>query len=229
MDRAHSLLSIFLFPMLFKISVQRLLQRPIVQLRTFANTNASRSTLLQQALKDVEQSPAKLTLPTFSSGNMRVSPQKLNHLARLIRGMSLGEAKEQMSFVLKKRGVNIRMMLNRVHHALKHNYNQDSSQYFISQAWVGKGQYLKRLRMMGRGRTGRMTRPSAHLKILLKKREQTDKEMLNLVKQFKQHKLFLQLADKRPVYPLNAVWSTKQYKYLYSPKWSSPDAALKKQ
>ena len=195
-------------------------------LQDFIN-NKRHSSLLSRALQDINHTKVK-SIPVFSSGNMRTSPQKLNHLARLIRGMTINEAKHQMSFVLKKRAKNILQMLLRIEKCLSHNYGLNTSDFIVKQSWVGKGQYLKRLRMMGRGRTGRMTRPSSHLKIMLGKRDNVDWEMVNLKKQFKKHSLFLQLNEKRPVLPLNPVWSRKQYKYLYSPKWNTPNAALKK-
>ncbi|KAJ3305317.1 hypothetical protein HDV03_001610 [Kappamyces sp. JEL0829] len=186
---------------------------------------------------------------TFSTGEMRVSPKKLNHLARLIRGMSLEQAQAQMRNVLKKRGKDVAAMLHRAGCALGHNWGQDKTQYIISQSWVGKGVFLKRIRIHGRGRTGRMTRPYAHLKVMLEKKkdhssilprrdpvsgleysaqqmEAKQKEFEKLVRIFKRNRLFVTLKDSKPVYPVNQPWSSKGWKYITSPKWIGPENAL---
>jgi mRNA deadenylase 3'-5' endonuclease subunit Ccr4 len=153
---------------------------------------------------------------------MRVSPQKLNHLARLIRGMSLDEAEQQMAMILKKRGKDVKDLIVRVGHVLSHNYGKNKDDFIIKQAWVGKGVFLKRLWIHGRGRTGRMTRPTAHLKIMLGQKISQDSksiELQKLVKQFKRHRLFVSLKDKQPIRPAYPIWSSKPWKYVTSPKW----------
>lgn len=49
----------------------------------------------------------------FTTGNMRVSQKKLNHLARLIKGMSIEQATAQMRMTVKKRGKDVAAMLKR--------------------------------------------------------------------------------------------------------------------
>lgn len=89
-------------------------------------------------------------IPIFSTGNMKVSPQKLNHLARLIHNMTLDNAQVQMRNVMMKRGVNVASLIQRVKSALKHNYGVDYQGFRISECWVGKGIYRHTLRVHGR-------------------------------------------------------------------------------
>jgi ribosomal protein L22 len=191
----------------------------------FQSTNTSE--LIDAALSEAKSKvKTAKQIPVFTTGNMRVSPQKLNHLARLIKGMSLREAEQQMAMVLKKRGANVKRLIVRAGSALEHNYDKKRENYFIQQAWVGKGVYLKRLYIHGRGRTGRMTRPTAHLKIMLAEKDNTDPELLALAKQFRRHKLFITMKDTKPVIPAYPIWSSKPWKYITSPKWVSPANAL---
>jgi ribosomal protein L22 len=200
-----------------------------LRLSTTANSSSA-SSLIDAALKDAQAKTTNKAIPYFSTGNLKTSPFKLNHLAKLIHGMSLQEASLQMKMVIKKRGKDVGEMLHRAGCALEHNYGKSRKDYYIKRAWVGKGVFLKRLRIHGRGRTGRMTRPTAHLKIeLVEKGSMTPEavEMRKLVRLFKKDRLFVSLKDKQPVLPVNPVWSTKSWKYITSKKWIEPQNALK--
>ncbi|TPX62604.1 hypothetical protein PhCBS80983_g00344 [Powellomyces hirtus] len=171
-------------------------------------------------------------IPTFSTGDFRVSPRKLVHLARLIRGMPLEEAEVQMQMSKKRPADRVRAMLHRTAASLKHNYAEDPKTFVVQQAWVGKGVYLKRLKIHGRARFGIMHRPAAHLKIVVakKKLDQTkeEKEFDRLVRMFRKHSLYVTMRNDRPVRSLHPPWSSKPWKYVTSKKWMSPDNALAK-
>ncbi|KAI8912457.1 ribosomal protein L22/L17 [Gorgonomyces haynaldii] len=201
--------------------------------RFFKRYSTGVSPLFQAALKDAKPQEARqVILPTFQTSNMHVSPQKLNHLARMINDMSLTEAKRQMRFTPKRRGVNVYNLLSRVSHVLKHNYSKEPEHYFIKRAWVGKGKFEKRIRIHGRGRFGNVTRPRAHLKIQVEERLPETKEQVEfkkLVKAFKRHNLFVTMQDTKPLMPQQPIWSSKPYKYITSKKWMDPKNALKRQ
>lgn len=198
------------------------------------------TSLLDAAVKDASTSiglkgKSKQTIiPTFTTGNMKTSPKKLTLLARLIKGMTIKEAEAQMKMSIKKRGLDIYHMLRRARSVLSHNYGQDPTQFYIKQAWVGKGTYLKRIKIHGRGRTGRMTRPSAHIKVILAKKDlhpegMTEKKALEfkkLIRVFKRNKLFDTIKDSKPVYNPHLPWSKKPWKYITSPKWIESRNAL---
>lgn len=229
------------------------------------------SPLFQAALKDStanittnnlnlkeHSGAAKMKRPsffTFTTGEMRVSQKKLNHLARLVRGMTLQDAQSQMNMSIKKRGKDVAAMFQRSASALVHNWGFRASSvrqdFIIKQAWVGKGVFLKRIRIHGRGRTGKMTRPRAHLKVILEEKKQDSPldsqtteidpltgqiytadriaakkaEFDTLVKMFKRDRLFVTLKDAKPVFPGTSPWSGKGWKYITSPKWTDPSNA----
>ncbi|KAJ8323036.1 hypothetical protein BDV3_006701 [Batrachochytrium dendrobatidis] len=169
-------------------------------------------------------------LPFFTTGNMRASPQKMNHLARLIRKMPITEAKRQMAFTLKRRGISVVRLLHRIECALRHNYNLNPDDFIIHQALVGKGTYLKRIRIHARGRFGVMHRPHAHIKIKLGPRmpEGTakDKELRIIANILRRKKLYISLEDSKPIQRLHPPWSRKPWKYVTSPRWTNPDRIL---
>jgi ribosomal protein L22 len=199
----------------------------------FKRLYSTASSLLDAAVKDAStaiglKGASKQTkIPVFTTGNMKTSPKKLTLLARVIKGMSIKEAEGQMKMSIKKRGIDIFNMLRRARSVLSHNYGQDYRQYYIKQAWVGKGTYLKRIKIHGRGRTGKMTRPSAHIKVILAKKdpnpdgmnEKQALEFKKLVKIFKRNKLFDTIKDSKPIYNPHLPWSKKPWKYITSPKW----------
>ncbi|KAJ3147804.1 hypothetical protein HDU89_005163 [Geranomyces variabilis] len=171
-------------------------------------------------------------LPTFSTGDFRVSPRKLLLLARMIRGLTLSEAEVQMKMSKKRPADRVRAMLHRAAASLEHNYAVDPKQYVVSQAWVGKGTYLKRIKIHGRARFGVMHRPAGHLKVVLeaKKMDTTaeEREFEKLVRMMRKHSLYVTMKQDAPLHAVYPPWSSKPWKYVTSPKWLSPDNALVK-
>ncbi|KAJ3183075.1 hypothetical protein HDU87_007497 [Geranomyces variabilis] len=171
-------------------------------------------------------------LPTFSTGDFRVSPRKLLLLARMIRGLTLSEAEVQMKMSKKRPADRVRAMLHRAAASLEHNYAVDPKQYVVSQAWVGKGTYLKRIKIHGRARFGVMHRPAGHLKVVLeaKKMDTTaeEREFEKLVRMMRKHSLYVTMKQDAPLHAVYPPWSSKPWKYVTSPKWVSPDNALVK-
>lgn len=193
--------------------------------------NSNASSLFQKVVAEANQVKREVKLPIFSTGEFRSSYKKVNHLTRLIQNMSLKDAKIQMDFNLRKPAVYISKMLHRVMANLSHNYKLDPADYYLKKVWVGKGVYQKRLNFHGRGRFGIMHHPKAHVKIELGKRKpnptQEEKDFNTLCWSFKRRGLFMQIKDSRPVRVTQPVWSKKPWKYIRSPKWTTPDNALR--
>ncbi|OZJ03148.1 hypothetical protein BZG36_03889 [Bifiguratus adelaidae] len=101
----------------------------------------------------------------FSTANFKASPQKLNMLARQIRGLPLSEAIAQMTFSPKRAAVKIRHNLAFAQKNALLQKGMKSEGLVVSQAWVGKGQYSKRIKIHGRGRMGVMHQSKGEVKI----------------------------------------------------------------
>ncbi|ORZ32381.1 ribosomal protein L22/L17 [Catenaria anguillulae PL171] len=109
---------------------------------------------------------------TISTGDMQYSPQKLNMLARQIKGLPLKEAIDQMRFATRKPAPQIVRTLNHILHNTRQIKFGDPSLpdrgLVVAQAWVGKGIYSHGINIHGRGRFGRLTSPRSHMKIEVK-------------------------------------------------------------
>jgi large subunit ribosomal protein L22 len=193
--------------------------------------NSNASSLFQKVVEEAKQIKREVKLPIFSTPNFGSSYKKVNHLTRLIQNMSLKDAKIQMDFNLRKPAVYISKMLHRVMANLRHNYQLDPADYYLRRVWVGKGVYRKRINYHGRGRFGVMHNPRAHVKIELGKRlpnpTREEKDFDKLCWSFKKRALFVQIKDSKGVRVTQPVWSKKPWKYVRSPKWTTPDNALR--
>ena len=104
----------------------------------------------------------------------RVSSQKLNLLGRQISRLSLPTAISQMKFSPKKAAKEVHQLLlqarariTQLPAKLDEDTSQinDPSKFIVQQALVGKGPYLKRIDIKGRGRHGVIWRPHSFLRL----------------------------------------------------------------
>ncbi|KAJ1558089.1 hypothetical protein HK096_003613 [Nowakowskiella sp. JEL0078] len=182
----------------------------------------------------------------FSSGNYRMSPKKLNLVARMIRKMPIEEAKIQLKLSPKRAAVRVLELIKRAEHNLRHNNGiTEVHRLIIKQAWVGKGFYLKRINPHGRGRFGIIMKPHSHVKILFelppevkikdagiaatyeerleKKKSDDFQQILGWVKN---RKLYVPLPDHHSLRFGLPPWSSKPWKYISSEKWKGSENAL---
>lgn len=96
------------------------------------------------------------------------SPQKLNMVAKLVRGMTITEAQRQLVGCRKKHSEDVwRTIAAAVTNARHMGFRED--RLVINQAYVGKGKYLKRIRPWhGKGRWGVEHKKYAHLTIIVR-------------------------------------------------------------
>ncbi|CAO3663757.1 unnamed protein product [Rhizopus stolonifer] len=137
----------------------------------------------------------------FSSTNFRASPQKLNMLARQIRNLPVEEAIKQMEFSDKRTA---KKVLHNLAFARKNAADQKQMHNLVvSQAWVGKGTYQKRVNAHGRGQFGIKDVKRAHIKFLFKEAVPVDETKLDRrnIRGWKQtKKVWMPLNETKPVY-----------------------------
>ncbi|KAG2194185.1 hypothetical protein INT47_007917, partial [Mucor saturninus] len=137
----------------------------------------------------------------FSSANFKTSPRKLNMLARSIRNLPVEEAIRQMEFSDKR---SAKKILHNLAFARKNAIDQKGMENLVvSQAWVGKGRYVRRVRAHGRGQFGVMHHKEAHIKFLFKEaaaesNEKTDRRNIRGWKDPK--KTWTSLNETKPIY-----------------------------
>ena len=99
--------------------------------------------------------------------NIRVSPQKLNLVAQLIRGKKVAAALADLQFSRKRIAVDVKKCLESAIANAENNHDLDVDDLIVAEAHVGKAMVLKRFHPRGRGRSGRILKPFSHLTIVV--------------------------------------------------------------
>lgn len=107
------------------------------------------------------------------AGNLRVSPQKLNLVAQMIRGKKVDKALAELEFSRKRISKEVKRCLESAVANAEYNHNLDIDTLIVDQAFVGKNMVLKRFTPRGRGRMGRIFKPFAEITIVVKQVEET--------------------------------------------------------
>jgi large subunit ribosomal protein L22 len=89
---------------------------------------------------------------------LRVSPQKLNLLAQLIRGKKVEKALADLEFSRKRSAIA----------NAENNHNLDVDDLVVAAAYVGNAMILKRFSARARGRAGRIRKPFAQLTVIVR-------------------------------------------------------------
>jgi large subunit ribosomal protein L22 len=102
---------------------------------------------------------------------LRVSPQKLNLLAQLIRGKKVSTALADLEFSRKRIASDVRKCLESAIANAENNHDLDVDDLVVIQAHVGKALVIKRHQPRARGRVGRIFKPFANLTIVVRQVE----------------------------------------------------------
>src|SRR5450432_1496815 len=99
---------------------------------------------------------------------LRVSPQKLNLVAQLIRGKKVATALADLEFSNKRISVEVKKTLESAIANAENNHDLDVDDLIVAQAWVGKDMVLKRFSPRARGRAGRIEKPFSNITIVVR-------------------------------------------------------------
>jgi large subunit ribosomal protein L22 len=99
---------------------------------------------------------------------LRVSPQKLNLLAQLIRGKKVDRALADLEFSRKRIASDVKKTLESAIANAENNHSLDVDDLVVAEAYVGKALVMKRFSARARGRSGRIEKPFSHLTIVLR-------------------------------------------------------------
>ena len=103
---------------------------------------------------------------------LRVSPQKLNLVAQLIRGKKVAAALADLEFSRKRIARDVRKCLESAIANAENNHDLDVDELVVAEAHVGKAIVIKRFHPRGRGRMGRIMKPFANLTIVVREVEE---------------------------------------------------------
>ncbi len=99
---------------------------------------------------------------------LRISPQKLNLLAQLIRGKKVSTALADLEFSNKRISVEVKKALESAIANAENNHELDVDDLVVAQAYVGKDMVMKRFSPRARGRAGRIEKPFSNITIIVR-------------------------------------------------------------
>ena len=102
---------------------------------------------------------------------LRISPQKLNLVAQLIRGKKVHIALADLEFSRKRIAHEVRKCLESAIANAENNHDLDVDDLIVARAHVGKGIVIKRFHARGRGRAGKILKLFSHLTIVVREVE----------------------------------------------------------
>jgi large subunit ribosomal protein L22 len=114
----------------------------------------------QRALADTE---AKAV-----SKKLRVSPQKLNLVAQMIRGKKIDTALADLQFSKKRIAQDVRKCVMSAVANAENNHGLDVNELIVAEAYVGKNLLIKRFHARGRGRSGSILKPFSQLTVIVR-------------------------------------------------------------
>src|SRR4030095_15082293 len=120
----------------------------------------------RQRERDLGENEAKAV-----SRMLRISPQKLNLVAQLIRGKKVARALADLQFSHQLIAKDVRKCLESAVANAENNHDLDVDDLVVAEAHVGKALVIKRFTPRGRGRSGRIFQPVSHLPIVLRQVE----------------------------------------------------------
>ncbi len=99
--------------------------------------------------------------------NLRVSPQKLNLVAAMIRGMDVNKAIATLTFSRRRIAGDVTKALQSAVANAENNHSLDVDRLYVKEAHVGKAIVMKRFKARARGRGARILKPFSHLTIIV--------------------------------------------------------------
>src|SRR5213592_3063009 len=103
---------------------------------------------------------------------LRVSPQKLNLLAQMIRGKKVDTALADLEFSRKRIAKDVRKCVMSAVANAENNHGLDVNDLVVKEAYVGKNLVITRFHARGRGRMSPIEKPFAQLTVVVKAQEE---------------------------------------------------------
>ena len=104
---------------------------------------------------------------------IKVSAQKLNLVAQLIRGKKVASALADLTFSRKRIALNVKKTLESAIANAENNHDLDVDSLIVAEAHVGNALMLKRWTPRARGRVGQIQKRFSHLTIVVREVEES--------------------------------------------------------
>ncbi len=99
--------------------------------------------------------------------NLRISWQKLNLVAQLIRGKKADQAVHLLQFSTKRIARDVKKVLESAIANAENNHGLDVDKLYVKEAHVGPGLIMKRFVAKSKGRAGRIIKPFANITVVV--------------------------------------------------------------
>ncbi len=104
----------------------------------------------------------------MAKGNrLRISWQKLNLVAQLIRGKKADQAVHMLQFSNKRIARDVKKVLESAIANAENNHGLDVDKLFVKEAHVGPALIMKRFIAKSKGRAGRIIKPFANITVVV--------------------------------------------------------------
>ena len=103
--------------------------------------------------------------------NLKISMQKLNLVASMIRGKKVEKAMNDLQFSRKRIAQDVLKTLKAAVANAENNHNLDIDELYVNEAYVGKNLVLTRWKARARGRVGRIKKPFSQITVVVKQQE----------------------------------------------------------
>ncbi|MGO4683827.1 50S ribosomal protein L22 [Hyphomicrobium sp. 2TAF46] len=108
--------------------------------------------------------------------SLRISPQKLNLVAGLIRGKKVDQALAVLEFSEKRIAGDVRKCVMSAVANAENNHSLDVNDLIVAEAFVGKNLVMKRFHARGRGRGASILKPFSQLTVIVRQVEEEKTE-----------------------------------------------------
>ena len=108
--------------------------------------------------------------------SLRISPQKLNLVAGMIRGKKVDQALAELDFSQKRIAGDVRKCVMSAVANAENNHSLDVNDLVVAEAYVGKNLIMKRFHARGRGRGSSIIKPFSQLTVVVRQVEQEKAE-----------------------------------------------------
>jgi large subunit ribosomal protein L22 len=108
--------------------------------------------------------------------SLRISPQKLNLVAGLIRGKKVDQALAELEFSEKRIAGDVRKCVMSAVANAENNHALDVNDLIVAEAYVGKNLVMKRFHARGRGRGASIFKPFSQLTVVVRQVEEDKAE-----------------------------------------------------
>ena len=108
--------------------------------------------------------------------SLRISPQKLNLVAGMIRGKKVEQAMAELEFSQKRIAADVRKCVMSAVANAENNHGLDVNELIVAEAYVGKNLTLKRFHARGRGRGAAIIKPFSQLTVVVREVEAKEEE-----------------------------------------------------